>query len=196
MKYLVLIYNDPELLNALPATEFDTTMRGCFDKADGAQAGTGSFSNPECCRRPSTAKSIRVRNGRQTTHDGPFAETKELLGGFNLIEAENMDEALRIAGGISVGSNGVRGGATARGHGRRAQACEAQRQRWSGVALKRDGAQSLSAVNATYSGSAAEREEGGIDVHDTSARRPCPPPRAAVRSHRAFRPRRAALRAR
>lgn len=46
---------------------------------------------------PSTAKSIRVRNGRRTTHDGPFAETKEVLGGFNLIEAENMEEALRIA---------------------------------------------------------------------------------------------------
>ncbi len=38
-----------------------------------------------------------MRNGRQTTHDGPFAEAKEVLGGFNLIEAENMDEALRIA---------------------------------------------------------------------------------------------------
>jgi hypothetical protein len=46
---------------------------------------------------PATAKSVRVRNGRQTTHDGPFAETKEVLGGFNLIEAEDMEEALRIA---------------------------------------------------------------------------------------------------
>jgi hypothetical protein len=46
---------------------------------------------------PGAAKSIRVRNGRSTTLDGPFAETKEVLGGFNLIEAENMDEALRIA---------------------------------------------------------------------------------------------------
>jgi hypothetical protein len=44
-----------------------------------------------------SAKSVRVRNGRQTIVDGPFAETKEMLAGFNLIEAENMDEALRIA---------------------------------------------------------------------------------------------------
>jgi hypothetical protein len=45
----------------------------------------------------STAKSVRIRNGRQTTLDGPFAETKEVLGGFNLIEAENIDEAVRMA---------------------------------------------------------------------------------------------------
>jgi hypothetical protein len=40
---------------------------------------------------------VRIRNGRQTTIDGPFAETKEVLGGFNLIEAENIDEAIRMA---------------------------------------------------------------------------------------------------
>jgi hypothetical protein len=46
---------------------------------------------------PKTAKSFRIRNGRKTTFDGPFAETKEVLGGFNLIDAEDMDEALKIA---------------------------------------------------------------------------------------------------
>ena len=44
-----------------------------------------------------TAKSVRLRNGRISIVDGPFAETKELLAGFNVIEAENMDEAVRIA---------------------------------------------------------------------------------------------------
>ena len=96
MKFLVLIYNEPELLNALPHTEFDTTMRGCFDKADELKRN-GKLLDSRMLQAPSTAKSIRVRNGRRTTHDGPFAETKEVLGGFNLIEAEDMDEALRIA---------------------------------------------------------------------------------------------------
>src|SRR5690606_37281861 len=45
----------------------------------------------------STAKSVRIRNGRTRVVDGPFAETKEILGGFNLIEAADMDEAVRIA---------------------------------------------------------------------------------------------------
>ena len=46
---------------------------------------------------PTKAKSVRMRKGRQTIIDGPFAETKELLAGFNLIEAENIDDAVRIA---------------------------------------------------------------------------------------------------
>jgi hypothetical protein len=96
MKFLVLIYNEPALLDALPPTEFDTTMRGCFDKADQLKK-EGKLLDSRMLQAPSTAKSIRVRNGRRTTHDGPFAETKEVLGGFNLIEADSMEEALRIA---------------------------------------------------------------------------------------------------
>ena len=96
MKFLVLIYNEPELLNALPSSEFETTMRGCFNKADQLRKD-GKLLDSRMLQAPGTAKSIRVRNGRRTMHDGPFAETKEVLGGFNLIEAENMDEALRIA---------------------------------------------------------------------------------------------------
>ena len=96
MKFLVLIYNEPALLDALPPTEFDTTMRGCFNKADQLKKD-GKLLDSRMLKSPSTAKSIRVRNGRKTTHDGPYAEAKEVLGGFNLIEAEDMDEALRIA---------------------------------------------------------------------------------------------------
>lgn len=96
MKYLVLIYNEPELLEALPPSEFDTTMRGCFEKADKLKED-GKLLESRMLKAPSTAKSIRVRNGKRTTHDGPFAETKEVLGGFNLIEADSMEEALRIA---------------------------------------------------------------------------------------------------
>src|SRR6476469_10198601 len=96
MKFLVLIYNEPALLDALPSSEFDTTMRGCFDKADQLRKD-GKLLDSRMLQAPGTAKSIRVRNGRRTTHDGPFGETKEVLGGFNLIEAEDMDEALRIA---------------------------------------------------------------------------------------------------
>jgi hypothetical protein len=96
MKFLVLIYNEPALLDALPPSEFDTTMRGCFDKADQLKKD-GKLLESRMLQAPSTAKSIRVRNGRQSTLDGPFAETKEVLGGFNLIEAEDMEEALLIA---------------------------------------------------------------------------------------------------
>src|SRR6478609_3455452 len=96
MKFMVLIYNDPELLAAVPQREFDETMRGCIEHAEELQ-GQGYLIESQQLEPPATAKSIRVRKGKTTMIDGPFAETKEILGGFNLIEAENMDEALRIA---------------------------------------------------------------------------------------------------
>ena len=96
MKFMVLIYNDPELLGALPEHEFDETMRGCLEHADELQE-QGYLIESQQLEPPSTAKSIRVRNGKMTTIDGPFSETKEVLGGFNLIEADNIEEAMRVA---------------------------------------------------------------------------------------------------
>src|SRR3954470_17735885 len=96
MKFMVLIYNDPKLLGELPAPEFDATMRDCLTHADELRQ-EGYLLDSQQLEEPSTAKSIRVRQGRQTTIDGPYAEAKEVLGGFNLIEARDMDEAVRIA---------------------------------------------------------------------------------------------------
>lgn len=96
MKFLVMIYNDAALLDALPAGEFDTTMRGCLEHADELRR-SGHLLDSQQLEAPATAKTLRVRGGRASIVDGPFAETKEILGGFNLIEAQDMDEALRIA---------------------------------------------------------------------------------------------------
>ena len=96
MKFIVLIYNDPNLLGAVPQPEADTMMRGCLAHADELKRG-GRLIESRMLVDPSQAKTIRVRNGKTTTLDGPFAEAKEVLGGFNLIEAQDMDEALEMA---------------------------------------------------------------------------------------------------
>jgi hypothetical protein len=96
MKFLLLVYVDPELVGTLPAQAYDAEMRSCLEHADDLQR-EGSLIESQQLEMPSTAKSVRIRNGRQAVHDGPFAETKELLGGFNLIEAADIDEAVRIA---------------------------------------------------------------------------------------------------
>jgi hypothetical protein len=96
MKFLVMIYNDDSLLDALPAGEFDTMMRGCFAHADELRA-EGSLLESMQLESPSQGKSLRVRDNTMSIVDGPFAEAKEYLGGFNLIEAADMDEAVRIA---------------------------------------------------------------------------------------------------
>jgi len=96
MKFLLLVYVDPTLVGELPAQTYDAEMRSCLEHADDLQR-EGCLIESQQLELPATAKSVRVRNGRQTIHDGPFAETKELLGGFNLIEADDIDEAVRIA---------------------------------------------------------------------------------------------------
>ncbi|MGH7477646.1 MAG: YciI family protein [Longimicrobiales bacterium] len=95
-KFALLIYNDSALLDALPAAEFDATMRGCLEHADELRAN-GRLLDSQMLEDASSARAVRVRHGRRTITDGPFSETKELLGGFNVIEAEDMDEAIRIA---------------------------------------------------------------------------------------------------
>ncbi|HEY2375250.1 MAG TPA: YciI family protein [Gemmatimonadaceae bacterium] len=96
MQFLLLIYVDDSMVDSLPAGEFDSMMRNCLSHADELRA-EGPLLESQQLEPPSTAKSLRSRGGRLTITDGPFAEAKEVLGGFNLIEAENIDEAVRIA---------------------------------------------------------------------------------------------------
>jgi hypothetical protein len=96
MKFMLLIYIDPKLLDSLPEPEFDARMRDCLTHVDELR-DQGYVLDSQQLEEPSTARSVRVRQGRQTTFDGPYAEAKEVLGGFNLIEAKDMDEAVRIA---------------------------------------------------------------------------------------------------
>jgi hypothetical protein len=96
VKFLLLIYNDTTMLDTLPAQQYDSRMRDCLAHADELRE-EGHLLDSQMLEDVATAKSIRIRGGRQTVVDGPFAETKEVLGGFNLIEAADMEEAVRIA---------------------------------------------------------------------------------------------------
>ncbi|HSE27892.1 MAG TPA: YciI family protein [Gemmatimonadales bacterium] len=96
MKYLLLIYLDHALLDSLPRAEADGMMRHCLDHADDLRR-EGTLVESQMLEDAPTARSVRIRNGRLRVTDGPFSEVKEVLGGFNLIEAADMDEAVRIA---------------------------------------------------------------------------------------------------
>jgi hypothetical protein len=105
MQFLLLVYTDAERLAALPEGSFDPMMKGCFEHAD-ALKRDGKLLQSQQLEDANTARSVRIRNGRTHVLDGPFAETKELLGGFNLIEADDMDEAVRIAESLPWASVG------------------------------------------------------------------------------------------
>ena len=110
MKFLVLIYPDPERLDAMPEHEFSSTMRECLAHADQLRT-CGQLLDTQTLQPASKARTLRKRAGKLTVTDGPFAETKEVLGGFNVVEAESLEEALRLAAGfpwIEVGSVEVR----------------------------------------------------------------------------------------
>jgi hypothetical protein len=96
MKFMLLIYNDNTLVDALPAGQADAMMRECLAHADELRQD-GHLIDSQMLEGSETAKSVRIRNGRSIATDGPFAEAKEVLGGFNLIEARDMEEAVRIA---------------------------------------------------------------------------------------------------
>jgi hypothetical protein len=96
MKYMVLIYNDTELLDALPQPKFNEEMRGCLAHAEELKKD-GRLFDSQMLEGASTANTLRRRKNKLTVTDGPFTETKEFLAGFNLIEADSMDEAVRMA---------------------------------------------------------------------------------------------------
>jgi hypothetical protein len=99
MKFLCLIYNDPEVLKALPDGQADALMRECMEYDDDLRA-KGHLVDAQILQPVQSAVTLRHRGGRLSATDGPFAETKEMLGGFQLIEARDMKEAIEIASRI------------------------------------------------------------------------------------------------
>jgi hypothetical protein len=96
MKFMLVIYNDSTLVDALAQGAADGMMRECLTHADELRRD-GRLTESQMLEDAVAAKSVRIRNGRVRVTDGPFSEAKEVLGGFNLIEARDMDEAIQIA---------------------------------------------------------------------------------------------------
>jgi hypothetical protein len=98
MKYLCLVYLEEEKLRAVPDRE-------CMACGDGFRK-SGLLVAAEALEPVATAATVRVRNGRMSVVDGPFAETKEQLAGFYLIDARDLNEAIQIAAKIPPAREG------------------------------------------------------------------------------------------
>ena len=99
MKYLCLIHLDEERLNAMPAKEMSDLNAAHLDFNDGLRE-SGHFITAEALEPGRTSKCVRLRGGKVSITDGPFTESKELVAGFYLLEAADMQEALEIASRI------------------------------------------------------------------------------------------------
>ena len=99
MKYLCLVYVDENNRGALPKDE----LNACIDESldyDEVLRKSGHYIASDALQSVQTATTIRIQNGKPFTTDGPFAETKEQLGGFYLIEARDLNDAIQVASKI------------------------------------------------------------------------------------------------
>jgi hypothetical protein len=99
MRYLCLIYDEEKKLNGMSKTESDAFMGEYFTFTEGIQK-SGHYIGGEALQPIQTATTVRMRNGKVSTTDGPFAETKEQLGGYYLINAKDLNDAIQVASKI------------------------------------------------------------------------------------------------
>ncbi|HEX6546496.1 MAG TPA: YciI family protein [Bryobacteraceae bacterium] len=103
MKYMLLIYMDEQILN-------ESEREACYQESTDLAhdlAARGQYLAAAPLHPTSTATSVRVREGKRLVTDGPFAEVREQLGGYFLVEAKDLDEALEIAGRIPGARRGT-----------------------------------------------------------------------------------------
>ena len=96
MQYLLMIYENENTRQSRPRAELDA-ISDEYRKFTESIAQSGHYKGGNALQPTSTATTVRSRNGKRETTDGPFAETREHLGGYYLIDAKDLDEAMGIA---------------------------------------------------------------------------------------------------
>jgi hypothetical protein len=105
MKYLCLIYENEQNWSHYTKNQGDSMMAEYSTFTEDIQK-SGHMVGGEALQPTNTATTVRVRNGKVSTTDGPFAETKEQLGGYYLIEAKDLNDAIQVAGRIPGAKSG------------------------------------------------------------------------------------------
>ena len=106
MRYLCMVHMGPDTFSGLSDEDRRQLDRDSLGYDRELQAG-GHFIAAEALHSPDSAVLVKVRDGEISATDGPFSETKEYLGGFILIEARDMNEAIRLAAGIPMARLGA-----------------------------------------------------------------------------------------
>lgn len=99
MKYLCLVYYEERQVYGMPEKDWNGLVGECLRYGEQVRA-SGHYLGGEALQPVETAKTVRVRDGKTTVTDGPFAETKEQLAGFYLMEAADLNEAIQVASRI------------------------------------------------------------------------------------------------
>ena len=105
MRYMLLIYSPDDYYQKLDDEQMGELM-GAYEGFHAEIAGSACFQAAERLQPTMTATTVRVRNGATATTDGPFAETKEQIGGYYLIDVDNLDEAISWAAKVPTANYG------------------------------------------------------------------------------------------
>lgn len=105
MKYMALIYTSPMTATPPDSPDFGKMMDG-YRLANETYMRDGVYVAGDALQPSTTATTVRVRNGKTETMDGPFAETKEHLGGYYILDCANLDDAIRYAAMIPGAASG------------------------------------------------------------------------------------------
>jgi len=105
MQYLLMIYGDEQAHAQWSQAQLDQEMREYYAFTEEVRQ-RGAYVAGEALHPTNTATTVRVRNGKTLTTDGPFAETKEQLGGFYLVDCKDLDEAIAWAAKIPGARDG------------------------------------------------------------------------------------------
>jgi hypothetical protein len=103
MKYMLLIYTDPAAFDPAQGEQIHNEYMAFTQEI----LDSGELVAGDPLEAAETATSVRVRNGKRTTTDGPFAETKEVLGGYYIVEVKDLDRAVELAGKLPDSRTGM-----------------------------------------------------------------------------------------
>lgn len=107
MRYLCLLAGEPDVANPEPGSDEFQQMMDDYRSATAAMHRSGVLVDSGPLQLPSSARSLRLRNGKPLVTDGPFVEIKEVIGGYYVLDCADMDEALRWAATIPAARYGV-----------------------------------------------------------------------------------------
>jgi hypothetical protein len=96
MKFVVLGYYDPIKFDSMPEAERNNLFDACLTYDDDVLRKGGHFAGGEALELPHTARTVQSKNGKVVVLDGPYTETKEVLGGILILEARDLDHAIEL----------------------------------------------------------------------------------------------------
>jgi hypothetical protein len=106
MRYMILIYEDPAIYATMPKEQMNADFQQ-YMVVNAEARKHGALVMGDALQPANTATTLRIRDGKHLITDGPYAETKEMLGGYYILDCKDLDQAIELAAMIPGAKNGM-----------------------------------------------------------------------------------------